>query len=137
QAMRLVRALERATLLERNNAGARALEGWAPWLPYAGLLHFGTKDERYASAPAAARAFRERARSRPAPPPTKSSSGTRTLLPPPARLELPLTDSLESRRTWRRFGSTPISREDLATLLGMTWGVRQWARDDAGVRVAL
>ncbi len=45
-ARRLVRALERATLLERF-PGAGTERAWGPWLPHAGLLHFGTKDEAY------------------------------------------------------------------------------------------
>jgi SagB-type dehydrogenase family enzyme len=37
-----------------------------------------------------------------------------------------LTDALRERRTWRRFGRRPITRDALATLLGLTWGIQQW-----------
>ena len=136
---RLVGALVRATLLERRDARrTEEVEAWAPWLPHAGLLHFGTKDEPYAPALAAARAFRRHARAVAPPRPTKSyPAATRRALPPPALPTRSLSESLSARRTWRRFGPTPLSLEQLATLLALTWGVRHWARDDAGRRVAL
>jgi SagB-type dehydrogenase family enzyme len=136
---RLVRALERATLLERRDAtGDDGLKGWTPWLPHAGLLHFGTKNERYQSAPEASRAFRARSRLHPCPAPTKSYPARgRIALPAPKPISFTLQAALETRRTWRRFGRSPISRDDLATVLGLTWGVQRWVRDDAGNRVAL
>ena len=44
---RVLRALGRATLLERQGARrtARPLDAWTPWLPHAGLFHFGTKNQ--------------------------------------------------------------------------------------------
>jgi SagB-type dehydrogenase family enzyme len=138
RATRLVRALARATLLEQQRSSTGALEPWAPWLPYAGLLHFGTKDERYPPAPAAARAFRRHARAVAPPPPTKAyPAATRRSLPPPTPPDRSLSESLAARRTWRRFGPAPLSLKQLATLLALTWGVSQWATDDAGRRVAL
>ena len=136
---RLVRALERATLLERrDDRDNEDLEPWAPWLPHAGLIHFGTKDEEYQAPLKAARQFRARSRIRPCPPPTKSyPPRLRIALPAPASVGPTLQAALEARRTWRRFGRSPMSRQDLATVLGLTWGVRRWARDDAGNRVAL
>ena len=138
QASRLVRALERATFLERARpAASSVLDAWTPWLPHAGLLHFGTKDERYPPAAAASRAFVRRARAIAPPAPTKAYPPPRRVLPAPAALDLSLSATLARRRTWRRFGSVPLPLDRLATLLGLTWGVRQWARDDAGRRVAL
>ncbi len=137
-ARRLLRALEKATLLERRPGSSPGLARWGPWLPHAGLLHFGTKDERYPSPRTAAREFRAWARSSPAPPPTKSyPAATRRALPQPAHIECPLSDALDARRTWRRFDRRPLALQHLATLLGLTWGVRRWARDEFGNRVAL
>jgi SagB-type dehydrogenase family enzyme len=137
QARRLVRALERATFLERVTS-RHSLDGWVPWLPHAGLLHFGTKDEIYPSAAAAARAFHRRAREIRPPAPTKTyRSSSRRRLPAPAVLELSLSESLDERRTWRRFARDPLTLGQVATLAGLTWGVRRWARDDAGARVPL
>ena len=139
QGRRLLLALERATLLERRHGpSAPSLASWGNWLPHAGLLHFGTKDERYPSPRAAAREFRAWAGTVPAPAPTKSYPGAaRRLLPPPLSVERPLSDTLDARRTWRRFSRAPLTIPHLSTLLGLTWGVRRWARDEFGNRVAL
>jgi SagB-type dehydrogenase family enzyme len=137
QARRFVRALERATFLERVIPRRSSLSVWDPWLPHAGLLHFGTKDETYPPARAAARDFLRRARSIRQPAPTKTYPPPRRPLPPPAFVDVPLSDALTSRRTWRRFGRAPLSLDRVATLAGLTWGVQRWARDTAGGRVGL
>jgi SagB-type dehydrogenase family enzyme len=138
QARRLVRALERATFLERVRSAGGALTLWKPWLPHAGLLHFGTRDEPYAPSREAAARFQRHALTVPPPPAVKAYRGAaRISLPAPARLDLSLSDTLLARRTWRRFGRRPISIDDLSTLLSITWGIQQWARDGAGRRVAL
>ncbi len=43
----------------------------------------------------------------------------------------PFAEVLLARRTWRRFSARPLSLEDLATLLGLSAGVQQWARSGA------
>jgi SagB-type dehydrogenase family enzyme len=35
---------------------------------------------------------------------------------------------LRARRTWRRFSNIPITKNDLATLLGLTSGIQQWVK---------
>ena len=37
-----------------------------------------------------------------------------------------LANALLERRTWRRFGERGISRQELGTLLGLTFGVQKW-----------
>jgi SagB-type dehydrogenase family enzyme len=48
-----------------------------------------------------------------------------TRLPRP-REEGEFTRVLTARRTWRRFAAGKLALADLATLLGLTWGVREW-----------
>ena len=37
---------------------------------------------------------------------------------------------LKARRTWRRYSSTPVRLDELATVLGLTAGVQQWVQAD-------
>jgi len=62
--------------------------------------------------------------------------GTRTIRLPAPRADGDFPRVLTARRTWRRFSATPIAREDLATLLGLTSGIQQWATA-AGQELAL
>jgi SagB-type dehydrogenase family enzyme len=140
KALRLIRALVEAGLLERESSRRRSasLESWGPWLPHAGLLHFGTKDEPYPSPASAVRELERRTRGVTLPPATKSYSRRPvTALPPAHAPDIDLSDVLLARRTWRRFGRAPVSIHDLATLLGLTWGVQHWGRAEQGRKVAL
>ena len=137
---RVLRALERATLLERHGGRrtARPLDAWAPWLPHAGLFHFGTKNQAYLAPRAAALALRAQSRKTACPPPTKSYSARRRVaLPAPRDVRTPLDAALLARRTWRRFSRRPVTLADIATVLGLTWGVQQHATDDDGNRIVL
>ena len=116
------------SLLVRSN-GPRAepqLASWEEWNPAAGFFHFSTKDVRITIDPARELKFlRVRARKAPMPPSTKHYRGVRKYSMPPAKRSA-IADVLLSRRTWRKFSSQPISLGDLATLLGLTWGVQRW-----------
>jgi SagB-type dehydrogenase family enzyme len=138
RARRLIAALKRATLVERHpGSGGRLPRDWGAWLPHAGLLHFGARDERYPT-PARAAAAVAGIPNRRIPPATRSYRGRATVpLPAPAALAARLDDALGQRRTWRRFGTTPLALADLATLLHTTWGVQRWATAERGRRVAL
>jgi SagB-type dehydrogenase family enzyme len=137
---RVLRALERATLIERQGArpASLSLDAWGPWLPHAGLFHFGTKDQPYLTPRAAALAHRAQSRRVPCPPPTKSYPARRRIaLPSPRQVRMPLDAALLERRTWRRFSRRPAALADIATVLGLTWGVQQHATDDEGNRIVL
>jgi SagB-type dehydrogenase family enzyme len=137
---RVLRALERATLLERQGARRRArpLDAWAPWLPHAGFFHFGTKNQMYLAPRAAALALRAQSRAAPCPPPTKSYPARRRIaLPSPREVRVPLDAALLERRTWRRFSRRAVALADIATVLDLTWGVQHRARDDEGNRIVL
>jgi hypothetical protein len=137
---RVLRALERATLIERqgSRAASTSLDVWGPWLPHAGVFHFGTKDQPYLTPRAAALAHRAQSRRVPCPPPTKSYPARRRIgLPSPREVRMPLDAALLERRTWRRFSRRPAALADIATVLGLTWGVQQHATDDEGNRIVL
>ena len=138
---RALTRLERATLLERRGRRRRietAHDSWAGWNPAAGFLHFSTKDLAYAAADVADRPMERKARSVAMPPAIKRAprSRLRVALPEPkGQGEFPQV--LRARRTWRRFSREPVALADLATLLGLTFGVQDWM--DAGLhgRLAL
>src|SRR4029453_6412167 len=137
---RVLRALERATLLERQDARrmARPLDAWTPCLPHAGFFHFGTKNQQYLAPRAAALALRAQSRAAPCPPPTKSYPARRRIaLPSPRDVDMPLDAALLARRTSRRFSRRPAALADIATVLGLTWGVQRHARDDEANRIVL
>ena len=140
QVTRVLRALEGATLVERQGARtvSPSLDEWEPWLPHAGLFHFGTRNQAYLSPRAATLAFRAQSRDTACPPPTKSYGRRRRMaLPAPADVRMPLDTALLARRTWRRFARRPVALADIATVLSLTWGAQQRLRDDEGNRIVL
>jgi SagB-type dehydrogenase family enzyme len=100
---------------------------WSDWNPAAGFFHFSTKDTDFAlDQYAAFKEVKRRARHRPMPLPVKSySKAPRRKLP---RLDAQdeFTSVLMNRRTWRKYGRSPVSLESLAKMLDLTYGVRKW-----------
>ena len=126
---KLVKRLVDRSLLMRSDRpedprepAMRALD---PWNPEAGFFHTATKNVRFWSPQEAARQAQQRKQKRP--PWQKRYRGAPLIdLPPPrdgefARVAL-------ARRTWRRFSTTPVTVEDLSTLLGLSAGVQKWVR---------
>lgn len=105
----------------------RAMTAWANWNPAAGLLHFSTKDLRYLpDLQLLLQLQQARAKTQPMPPPVKHYPSARQIeLPEPQEAgEFPQV--LLARRTWRKFSSDPVELSALATLLGLSFGVRWW-----------
>jgi SagB-type dehydrogenase family enzyme len=103
--------------------------GWESWNPWAGLLHFQTKDVPFdTDLDQTFEDLRRRAEAAPPPPPIKEYSRSRCwVLPePPVLTEFPRV--LLARRTWRRFSRASLRMSDLGTLLGLTWGVQRWLK---------
>ena len=128
-ARRLLSQLSRLGLLDQTSTrrpGSR-LGGWAGWHPEAACFHFGTKNDTYLADP---RGYEARlvlkAQSHPPPAPCKHVSGTRVPLPAAADCGA-LGRTLLARRTWRQFGPGALGRQDLGTLLGLTFGVQHHA----------
>jgi SagB-type dehydrogenase family enzyme len=125
----LVKSLVRYGLLDTSDRAraskATRLKQWDEWGLEAAFFHHATRNVTYAQ-PKSAEARLQKKAARQAPPsPVKVTHGPRLRLPTPA-LQMDLTDALRQRRTWRRFGRRPITRDALATLLGLTWGIQQW-----------
>jgi SagB-type dehydrogenase family enzyme len=122
--------LDRATAVPRRDDDP--LESWKVWGPAAAFFHFATKDGDYEPAEVSQKRLAAKAMVEPAPPPTKSyGRGNRTPLPPINGVG-DLEAVLRARRTWRRFSGAPIDPSTLATLLGLTWGVQEWANTTTG-----
>jgi len=132
----LVRRLVARGLLQRADrkpdARTRAMSAIDEWNPAAGLFHSASRQVRFLSPREAQTLARSRAAARPMPPPVKRLRGL-----PSVRLPRPITSGefpavLRARRTWRRYGSGPVSLADLATALGLSGGVQQWIPTEFG-----
>ena len=136
---RAVADLTRSGLLTRSDrkppSSEQRLDDWRGWNPAAGFFHQTTKnvDYRLPTGPHAPDA------STPAPaaPAFKHVSSSTVIQLPAERRNGELPDILTARRTWRTFSKAPLARQDLATLMGLTWRVQQWVPTVQGGRVAL
>ena len=124
---RAIRRLARATLVETSARPRREVaDPWLSWHPAAGLLHFSSKDLPYREPEITKAILTRRSRREPMPPIGKRYRGAATIaLPRPSTAgEFPRV--LRERRTWRRFGSAPITLEELAALLGLSCAIEYW-----------
>jgi SagB-type dehydrogenase family enzyme len=126
-----IKGLARHSLLQRSDRELRPLEramtAWKDWNPAAGFFHFTGRDLPFeADLLSIGRYMEGLAHEEAMPVPVKHyPRAAQTVLPPP-RLEGEFTRVLTTRRTWRRFAPGKLALADLATLLGLTWGVREW-----------
>lgn len=128
----LVASLAAQTFLVRSDAPAdpreAAMAAWGGWNPAAGFFHTATKDVRFPFSPAESdRRSRDKAVKVPAPPPSSRNPKARTVALPAPRRDGELAAVLQRRRTWRDFSRAPVATADLATLVGLTWGVQRRA----------
>src|SRR5713101_8091944 len=111
---------------------------WRPWLPAAGYLHFSLRDTIYeANEAVLLRKMRRRTLEQRPPSPAEHYPKARSMALPAPRADGEFPRVLLERRTWRRFSSKPVSLADLATLLGLTWGIQAWFQLRGGPCVAL
>ena len=110
----------------RTDPRVTAMSTLGPWNPEAGFFHTASRDVAFATARQAARFAAQQAKRWPMPPVVKEYGGAKDIELPTPRRDGEFPTVLRGRRTWRRFSSKPITREDLATLLGLTSGVQQW-----------
>ena len=134
--------LRRNLLIRKGSDEARRdtqlQKAWSPWLPAAGMLQFGTRNTNYESNLSAAwRGFQQRARELPPPSPVKHYLRSPQISLPVYQKTGTLPQILLARRTWRRFSKRPIELHDLATLLGLSWGVQKWVNLPGIGRLAL
>ena len=128
---KMIRGLAERSFLERSDRPRdpreRAMTALDRWNPEAGVFHTATKDVRFWSPQEAARQARRQQSAGKMPATQKQYRGApRTDLPKPGGGEF--AKVALARRTWRRFSSTPVSLEDLATILGLSAGVQKWVR---------
>ena len=71
------------------------------------------------------------------PSPVKAYPSHQVVAMPPADSDGEFPSILRSRRTWRHFSRAPIAKDQIATLLGLTWGVQRWGRVRGQGRIAL
>ena len=126
-------SLVRQTFLEssdrKENPIERSMQSWQHWNPAAGFLHFSTKDVAYESDPSVLRThLRQLIRAQPRTTAVKRYRYAKQIALPQPRTEGEFPRVLTERRTWRRFSSDAISAADLGTLLGLSWGVQEWAQ---------
>jgi SagB-type dehydrogenase family enzyme len=123
--------LVRHSLLQRSDRKPQALESlmpaWKDWNPAAGFFHFSGRDLPFeADLVGMGRYMEELTHEKAMPVPVKHyPRAAQSVLPPP-RAEGEFIRVLTARRTWRRFAAGKLALADLATLLGLTWGVRAW-----------
>jgi SagB-type dehydrogenase family enzyme len=134
QLARAIRLLERRGLLERvgRRRATRGLDAWQAWNPAAGFFHFSTKDMAFVEdGPDDVRAAGKR------PPAPKRVEGAPRVALPEVRADGEFPRVLRSRRTWRQFARQPVPLEQLATLLGLTFGLQHTAPLPGGGRMHL
>ena len=135
---RAVEKLRTRGLLEapRGRGAPPGLDAWKGWNPVAGFFHRATRDvpfveDRPGEAPAgsAPRARRPGA--------VRRLKGAKRVALPRPREDGELPEVLLDRRTWRRFSPRPVPLDALATLLGLTFGLRHTLRLPNGERLHL
>lgn len=129
---RVDRAIENLAALGVIETSARSpsrvqegLAEWRGWQPAAAYFHFDTKDGHFADEATTDAILEAREAVEPVPDPLKRTRGRQTKLPD-FRRPGAFPRLLLARRTWRRFGTRKITRNDLSTLLGLTWAAQKW-----------
>lgn len=123
--------LVRKTFLERSGKRSDPKEklhtAWEGWYPAAGFFHFSTRDSPYDSdLDRIAAAVRSLVRQEPMPRLAKTYPRVRKVALPKPETQNEISKVFLGRRTWRQFSREGISLGDLGTLLGLTFGVREW-----------
>jgi SagB-type dehydrogenase family enzyme len=138
---RVLAMMVKARLLQRSDArpspAERAMTSMDRWNPEAGFFHTATRNVRFTPRAVAERLLEHQAGLWPMPPPVKRYRGARTVKLPAPSSNGPLTESVLSRRTWRRFGKGTIPLRAFGELLGLTAGVQHWVSIPPHGKVAL
>lgn len=132
---RAVQGLVARDLLERSDKPRdpriARMEAFDPWNPEAGFFHTATRTVRFWPTAVARRVAAAKAEHTPVPRPAKRYRGV-TEIPLPVPPDGDWKATLRGRRTWRRYSSAPVSREDVGTVLGLAAGIQFWAKGLGG-----
>jgi SagB-type dehydrogenase family enzyme len=120
-----------------DDARARALEQWSAWTPAASYFHLATKDVPFTPRAETILRLQKKALDTPPPAPLKTSEARVRVSLPAAKKTGALPGVMVERRTWRRFGTKPVTIDELSTLLGLTWAVQDWVNVEGWGRMAL
>ena len=133
----LVKAINRLlqeTLLEGSrqknppeDGRQKALRKWRAWNPAAGFYHLSTKDIYADEVTPEEIAFVDQlAKTHPVPQPLKAYRGAAVIQLERCKISREFPRVLRERRTWREFSGRKVSKEMLATLLDLSFGVQAW-----------
>ena len=130
---RAIALLYRHSFLQRSGEKPpprdQALRNWGRWNPAAGFFHLSTKDvEFYPDTEEEFRRVLLLAKWHATPKPFKSYPRVAQVRLPNPKIGGEFPGVLLSRRTWRKFSGKPLGLLELATLLGLTWGIQGWAK---------
>ena len=126
-----IKGLARHSLLQRSDRKGQPLErtmaSWKHWNPAAGFFHFTGRDLPFeADLVRIGRYMEGLTHEKAMPVPVKHYPEATQVRLPPAAGDGDFPRVLTSRRTWRRFAAGKLALGDLGTVLGLTWGVREW-----------
>ena len=126
-----IKGLVRHSLLQTSVRGEhsveRAMAAWKHWNPAAGFFHFTGRDLPFeADLVRIGRYMEGLTHEKAMPVPVKHYPRAGQIRLPPAVETGDFPQVLTSRRTWRRFAAGKIALSELSTLLGLSWGVREW-----------
>lgn len=123
---------------DKADTRTEALAKWGTWNPAAGFFHFSTKDTEFAEDQAEAFAdwTRQRGGAR-MPLPVKEYPSAPSIKLPKLEAHSEFPRVLRDRRTWRKYGAEPVSRESLSQVLQLTFGIQGWVEVPGVGRAAM
>ena len=121
----------------REDPREKALGDWKAWNPAAGFFHMQSKDS-YSDEISGEeiRWVEQLLKSERAPAPQKRYPGAGTIVLPREDYSGEFPRVLQERRTWRKFGREPVTKELAGHLLQLTFGVQGWLQTPEGARFA-
>ena len=132
----LLDGLVRLSLLQRSDRpddpATAAMDTLGPWHPEVGFFHTATKDVQFWSVRQSRRHRKAATDRTPMPPRVKRYSRVPAVALPPVASTNAFTDVLLARRTSRRYSTTPVTIQELSSLLAFSIGVQQWAQTNDG-----
>jgi len=113
----------------KRSPAERALKHWKNWNPVAGFFHFQTKDSYSEEVrPEEIQWVANLMRRQRIPAPVRRWPSTWTIPLPKETCNGEFPEVLLKRRTWREFGNKPVSKEQLARVLDLSFGVQDWGK---------